>query len=170
VAQPTRRLRREDIAYAVGRLASFLDCFQPEYCVQRYLKGTMALSLILQLEGRAHLPLSATPTPTLIAALLAGTVIPLISWSSRKQRLIADSTCYAEYIALHESSHEAIFLRQLLDSIDFPCRGSTPIYCDNNAASRLAEDQGLPLPGQVPRDPRFHRPRRCSGVPGAQCG
>ena len=50
----------------------------------------------------------------------------MISWSSRKQRAVADSTCYAEYIALHESSHEAIFLRQLLDSIDFPCRVAPP--------------------------------------------
>ena len=34
--QPTRRLKREDIAYAVGRLASFLDCFQPEYWTAYY--------------------------------------------------------------------------------------------------------------------------------------
>lgn len=56
---------------------------------------------------------------------------------------MADSTCYAEYIALHESSHEAIFLRQLLDCLAFPCRGSTPIHCDNDAATCLAEDQVL---------------------------
>lgn len=52
----------------------------------------------------------------------------------------ATSRGHAEYIALHESSHEPIFLRQLHDSIDFPCRGSTPKYCDNDAASSLAED------------------------------
>ena len=65
----------------------------------------------------------------------------MVSWRSRKQRLVADSTCYAEYIALHESSHEAMFLRQLLDALDFPCRMGTPIHCDNDAATRLAEDQ-----------------------------
>ena len=64
----------------------------------------------------------------------------MISWSSQKQRLVADSTCYAEYIALHESSHEAIFLCQLLDDIGFPCCSSTPLHCDNDAATRLAED------------------------------
>ncbi len=36
-----------------------------------------------------------------------------------------------------------MFLRQLLDSLDFPCRGSTPIHCDNDAATRLAEDHVL---------------------------
>jgi len=51
-----------------------------------------------------------------------------------------DLTCYAEYIVLHESSHKAIFLRQLLDDIRFPCHGSTPLHCDNDAATQLAED------------------------------
>lgn len=64
----------------------------------------------------------------------------MISWSSRKHRIVANSTCFAEYIALHDASHEAIFLRQLLDCLDFPCRGATTIYCDNDAATRLAED------------------------------
>ena len=64
----------------------------------------------------------------------------MISWSSRKQRLVVDSTCYTEYIALHESSHKAIFLHQLLDDIGFPCCSSTPLHCNNDAATRLAED------------------------------
>ena len=34
-----------------------------------------------------------------------------------------------------------MFLCQLLDAIDFPCRLGTPIHCDNDAATRLAEDQ-----------------------------
>jgi len=143
---------RPDIAYAVGRLASFLDCFQPEHWaaairVLRYLKGTKTLSLVL----------GGTTPPSLVgysdadyanckdtSRSISGHCFSLgtgtISWCSRKQRLVADSTCYAEYIALHETTHEAIFLRQLLDALDFPCRGSTPLYCDNDAAARLAED------------------------------
>ena len=64
----------------------------------------------------------------------------MISWSSRKQRTVADSSCYAEYIALHEASHEAVFLRELLEEIDFTPTGPTPIHCDNDAASILSED------------------------------
>ena len=64
----------------------------------------------------------------------------MLSWCSQKQHLVVDSTCYAEYIALHESSHKAIFLHQLLDDIGFPCCSSTPIHCDNDAATRLTED------------------------------
>ncbi len=54
---------------------------------------------------------------------------------------MADSSCYAEYIALHEASHETTFLRQLLDGLGFLPDRPTPLHCDNDAASRLAEDQ-----------------------------
>jgi len=34
-----------------------------------------------------------------------------------------------------------MFLCQLLDALDFPCHMSTPIHCDNDTATCLAEDQ-----------------------------
>jgi hypothetical protein len=64
-----------------------------------------------------------------------------ISWSSKKQRIMADSSCYAEYIALHEASHEKLFLCQLLDGLSFLPKEPTPLHCNNNAAFCLAEDQ-----------------------------
>ena len=64
----------------------------------------------------------------------------MISWSSRKQATVADSSCYAEYIALHNASHEVIFLRQLLEGLRFLPSGATRLFCDNDAASRLSED------------------------------
>lgn len=47
-----------DISYAVGQLASFLDCYQPEHWttaiwVLCYLKCTKTLVLVL---GRTHYP------------------------------------------------------------------------------------------------------------------
>jgi hypothetical protein len=54
--------------------------------------------------------------------------------------VVADSSCYAEYIALHDSSHELVFLRQLLAGLSFGPTSPTPILCDNDAARRLAED------------------------------
>jgi len=64
----------------------------------------------------------------------------MISWSSRKQKTVADSSCYAEYIALHNASHEAVFLRQLLSGVGLSPHLPTPLYCDNDAASQLTED------------------------------
>ena len=38
----------------------------------------------------------------------------LISWKSKKQPIVALSTCEAEYVALATATQEAKFLRQLL--------------------------------------------------------
>ena len=64
----------------------------------------------------------------------------MISWSSRKQKTVADSSCYAEYITLHDASHKVVFLRQLLNRLHLLPTGPTHLLCDNDAASRLAED------------------------------
>ena len=64
----------------------------------------------------------------------------MILWSSCKQCTVADSSCYAEYIALHKASHEAIFLRQLLHGLHLLSPLATPLYCDNDATSLLTED------------------------------
>jgi hypothetical protein len=143
---------RPDIAYAVSRLASFLDCYRPEHWqaairVLRYLKGTRSLSLRLggvdtsRLHGYSDSDYANCPDD---CRSVGGHCFSLgsgmISWSSKKQRLVADSSCYAEYIALHESAREATFLRAVLEALHFLPSSATPIYCDNIAASILTED------------------------------
>lgn len=63
-----------------------------------------------------------------------------ISWASRKMKSVADSSCYSEYIALHEASHEAIFLRELLSAFLEEPSSPTTLYCDNDAATILTQD------------------------------
>jgi hypothetical protein len=65
----------------------------------------------------------------------------MVSWASHKQPHTADSSCYTEYISLHNASHEVIFLRQLLDGLALLPSDPTPLYCDNDAARQLTEDQ-----------------------------
>src|SRR5882762_10630118 len=61
----------------------------------------------------------------------------MISWSSQKQRHATDSTCYAEYVALHHAGKEVVFLRELLEGIGFAPSCTTPLHCDNDAARKL---------------------------------
>ena len=143
---------RPDIAYAVGRLASFLDCYRPEHWeaairVVRYLKGTRLLSL--RLGGPANVTLlgysdsdyaNCLETSRSIGGYCFSLGAGAISWASRKQKTVADSSCYAEYIALHEASHEAVFLRELLATLLGGDKSPTPLYCDNDAASILTQD------------------------------
>ena len=105
---------RPDISFAVSKLSRFLDCYreahwQAAVCVVQYLKGTQEFALVL---GRS------SPSPSLIGycdsdyandpgvegrRLVAGYCFTLgsevVSWSSKKQRTIADLTCAMEYMA-----------------------------------------------------------------------
>jgi hypothetical protein len=144
---------RPKIAYAVGCLASFLDCYCPDHWsaairVLQYLKGTHDLQLVL--GGQSSLSLVGhSDTSRSITGYCFSLGSGMVSWSSKKQDIMADSSCNAEYIALHESGRELLFLRQLLDGLGFPSNAaphapqvntSTPLFCDNDAAVRLAQD------------------------------
>ncbi|KAF2354098.1 hypothetical protein FHG87_015148 [Trinorchestia longiramus] len=63
----------------------------------------------------------------------------LISWKSKKQNIVALSSCEAEYIALTYAVQEGIFLEQLLcdmDGYDEP----VGIFVDNRGAIDLAKN------------------------------
>ena len=64
----------------------------------------------------------------------------LISWKTRKQSIVALSTCEAEYVALATATQEAKFLRKLLAELTcLPCK-SVYIYVDNQGAIGLANN------------------------------
>jgi len=142
-----------DIAFAVGCLATFLDCYCPEHwsagiCVLRYLKGTC--SLCLTLGGASSIYLigysnsdyaNCIDTSHSIGRYCFSLGSGAISWSLKKQCIMADSSCYTEYITLHEASHKTTFLCQLLDRIGFLPKEPTPLHYDNDTASHLTEDQ-----------------------------
>jgi hypothetical protein len=142
-----------DIAFAVGHLTTVLDCYHLEHWdaaihVVRYLKGTRLLSLNLggsnpirpigySDSDYANCPTTSHSIGRYCFSLSSG----MISWASHKQPHMADSSCYMEYISLHDALHEVIFLRQLLEGLSLLPSGPTPLYCDNNAARQLTEDQ-----------------------------
>ena len=65
-----------------------------------------------------------------------------ISWSSRKQRVVAGSTVESEFIALNESSKECAWMRHLLEELEFHemVEQPTTIWIDNQGAQNLAEN------------------------------
>jgi len=144
---------RPDIAFAVGRLATVLDCFRTEHWdaairVVRYLKGTRLFRLDLGGSNAIH-PLgfsdsdwaNCPKTSRSVGGYCFSLGSGMVSWASHKPLLTADSSCYAEYIALHDASHEVIFLRQLLDGLRLLRIDPTPLYCDSDSARQLTEDQ-----------------------------
>ena len=63
-----------------------------------------------------------------------------ISWSSRKQELITLSMAEAEYVATTHAAKEALWLRKLIHKLFPSLIAMMPLYCNNQAAIKLIED------------------------------
>ena len=149
---------RPDIMFAVSKLSRFLSCYQEVHWqaaiqVVHYLKGTREMEL--QLGG-------SSPDLSLIGYCdsdyandpgqeghrsVTGYCFSLgsgaVSWSSKKQKTLADSTCAAEYMAASEAGRELVWLRTLLRELGFGSSVPTPLLCNNSAAVVLCGDQAF---------------------------
>ena len=67
-----------------------------------------------------------------------------VSWSSKKQDVVALSSSEAEYIAVASASCQAIWLRRMLVDFNNEQYGPTSIFCDNKATIAMT------------RNPAFH--------------
>jgi transposase InsO family protein len=147
---------RPDIAFAVGQLSQYASnpdkshfsaltqCF-------RYLRGTIEYRLSYKGTGRVQdAPtvvgysdadwagdLGQRRSTTGYTFLLCGAAV---SWQSKRQRTIAQSTVEAEYMAAASATKEAIWLRSLMDGIGCAPSGPTVLRVDNEGAIKLAEN------------------------------
>ena len=114
----------------------------------RYLKGTIEFKLNynrannLQLTGYADADWGNAPdrkSQSGYVFYMSANSSP-ISWSSRKQNLVATSTCDSEYVALSEAVSECLWLQQLIKDINLKGVQSRPanMLCDNTPAISLA--------------------------------
>ena len=62
----------------------------------------------------------------------------LVSWSSKRQPTVSQSSAKAEYRAVANGVAEACWLRQLLQELHNPLTTSTLVYCDNVSAVYLS--------------------------------
>ena len=61
-----------------------------------------------------------------------------MTWSSKKQPVVALWPCESEYIALADASQEAAYLSDLLSELTFPQFSSVQMYEDNMGALQLS--------------------------------
>ncbi|KAJ3474890.1 hypothetical protein NLI96_g12195 [Meripilus lineatus] len=139
---------RPDIAYSTSTLAQFMSDPSPTHWeatkrVLRYLKGTKNLVLMFggdltDLTGFTDADWGSQAHRHSISGSVFMFCGGAISWSSRKQLLIALSSTEAEYIAASDTAHELIWLRNLISEIILPITNSTVLFCDNQSAIRIA--------------------------------
>ena len=71
-------------------------------------------------------------------AFLLGTNI--CSWLSIKQKVVAQSSAEAEYVAAGKATSQAIWLRRILEYIGEKQKEATILFCDNKSAISIAKN------------------------------
>jgi hypothetical protein len=160
---------RPDIAYAVSVLSQFIsdpsdDHWRGAKRVLRYLKSSVDLGLMFkssdatvtgyaaavcgkQVTGYTDADFAACVTRRSRTGYIFFVGETVVCWCSKKQNVIALSTCEAEYYALTEGGKEAIHLRRLwwefrhqrpIDEEATP--DAVTLFCDNQAAMAVTKN------------------------------
>ena len=143
---------RPDITYGVGIISWFMEKpyqshLQAAKRILRYVNGTRNHGILysytdnFSLVGYTDSDWAGdieTRKSTSGNAFFLGS--GLISWSSKKQHVVALSTAEAEYIALSSAACQAIWLRRILSELMHEQIGPTKILCDNKSAMALAKN------------------------------
>ncbi|KAE9588330.1 putative RNA-directed DNA polymerase [Lupinus albus] len=146
---------RPDISYGVGLISRYMEEPKQSHMIAakrvlRYLKGTMDMGILFPTQNRAE-------TMSMIGFTDAdwsgdkddrksttGYVFQLnqapISWSSKKQKSVALSSCEAEYVAACLGGCQAMWLQSLLEEIGLYYENSMLLMVDNKSAINLAKN------------------------------
>jgi hypothetical protein len=144
---------RPDICYAVGKLARFSANPSPIHWnavkhVFRYLQGTKHYKLVYKPDGSEEMFTtysdadlsgckdSGHSTGGYIVKMGTG----VISWSSKLQTIIAQSTTEAEYIAAAEAGKEIMWMRNILGEFGYTLSSPSTLYIDNQSAINVAKN------------------------------
>jgi hypothetical protein len=142
---------RPDICYAVNMLAQVASNpgrvhWEAAKRVVRYLKGTRELRLTwgTSSSGLIGYTDASHASEDLGYKSMSGYVFLLaggaISWSAKKQSLIALSTAEAEYIAMTHAAKELLWIRSFISEVLQPLNIPSPLFADNQSAIALARN------------------------------
>jgi len=141
---------RPDIAYSVNKLSQFLSAPTDEHYqgvkrIFRYLKGSLDYGLMIKsfkspqftafTDADWATDLDDRKSMAGLCVYLGDT---LVSWGSRKQRVVSRSSTESEYRALADGVAEIKWLLSLLSELGLVAQQPSMIWCDNLSARALA--------------------------------
>ena len=145
-------ITRPDLSYRVGLVSQFMqqpakshfDCIRR---ILRYVKATQNYGLFyradldLKLEGYTDADWAGSQTNR---SSTSGYIFTLrsagISWSSKKQAIVALSSTEAEYRGTAIATCEEVWIRRLLADLGEYIDGAVTIWCDNMSSIQLAKN------------------------------
>ncbi len=138
---------RPDIAYAVGALARYTQQpteqhWQATMALLKYISGTREMGIMYGSKAADMVGYcdadydgdmdTRRSTTGYVFSMHGGA----ISWSSRLQPTVAQSSCEAEYMSAASAVKEALWMRKLATDLNLEVR-TLKIYCDNQGAIKL---------------------------------
>jgi len=141
-----------DIAYVVHVVSQFVTSPTTVHWavvlrILRYLRGTIFQSLLLlstsSLELRAYSDVDHDSDPIDRKSVTGFCIFlgdSLISWKSKKQSIVSQSSTEAEYRAMSFTTKKIIWLRLLLANMRVSFSHPTPMYCDNQSSIYIAHN------------------------------
>jgi hypothetical protein len=143
-------ISRPDVSFAIGLLTQSMQNPAEQHWrairrVIRYLHTTKNLWLTFggpdaQILGFTDADWASQAHRHSISGYVYSIGCGAVTWSSRKQSIVALSTAEAEYVAAAHSTKEALWLRQFLDEFSKVVDGPIRLNCDNQAAIALSKD------------------------------
>lgn len=145
---------RPDLAHAVCLLSRFssnpaIEHWEALLGALIYARHTSSVGLLYSRSGSPSpsvysdadwgmCPDTQRSTTGWIVMLAGG----LISWSSKRQSVVAQSTMEAKFVAMSMACREAYWVRSWLTEVDGLCKRPppTPVFCDNLAAITISKD------------------------------
>jgi Reverse transcriptase (RNA-dependent DNA polymerase) len=143
---------RPDIAYAVSLVSQFMHNPSKEHMeavtrILRYLKGAPGRGLFFRKHG--HLDISCFTD-----ADWAGSITDrrstsgyfsfvggnLVTWRSKKQVVVALSSAEAEFRGIAKGVCELLWLKKLMNELDFESGEPMVLFCDNKAAIDMSHN------------------------------
>jgi hypothetical protein len=142
-----------EIAYAVVKLAQFSENFGTKHIswgkrIVRYLAGNMDSGIrYVRGDGKIRVDVysdSDWGSDSGDRKSVSGYVVFLaqgpVAWRSVKQRIVAQSTCEAEFIALSEAIKELLWFLKMLKELRFEMERKPRIFVDNQSAIALTKN------------------------------
>uniref|UniRef100_T1II33 Reverse transcriptase Ty1/copia-type domain-containing protein n=1 Tax=Strigamia maritima TaxID=126957 RepID=T1II33_STRMM len=113
-----------------------------------YLRGTTGCNLCYTaakggLEAFADANWSSgTPDSKSFSGFFLRIGSTAVNWGCAKQKTVALSTCEAEFYAMVEATRDVEWTASLLEELGFEALAAAPVpvYCDNQAAIKIAKD------------------------------
>jgi hypothetical protein len=143
---------RPDISFAVGYVSRFMESPTTEHLAAvkhllRYIAGTQSFGCRYTRGGDREL--SGFSDSDMAGDVddrksTTGTLFSFgdspVAWQSQKQKVVALSSCEAEYVAATTAACQAVWLRRLLDDITGKQSDATTIFIDNKSAIQLCKN------------------------------